>query len=60
MVIGDKSVMVPTLRTEYGLPIETLHETHGGPFEGIHGRYVLCASVRYDLRAMVRPKEGKA
>lgn len=28
-----------------GLPIETLHEPHGGAFAGTHGRYVLRARV---------------
>jgi hypothetical protein len=41
------SAYVHKLRTEYGLPIETVHEVHGGPFKGVHGRYVLRASVRF-------------
>ena len=28
-----------------GVPIETLHEGHGGPFAGNHARYVLQATV---------------
>ena len=28
-----------------GLPIDTLHEEHGGDFPGRHGRYVLRADV---------------
>ena len=28
-----------------GVPIETLHEPHGGDFAGTHGRYVLRARV---------------
>lgn len=28
-----------------GVPIETLHEPHGGEFSGTHGRYVLRALV---------------
>lgn len=28
-----------------GVPIETLHEPHGGPFAGSHARYVLRAEV---------------
>ena len=28
-----------------GVPIETLHEPHGGEFSGLHGRYVLRALV---------------
>jgi hypothetical protein len=28
-----------------GVPIETLHELHGGEFSGMHGRYVLRALV---------------
>jgi hypothetical protein len=29
-----------------GVPIDTLHEPHGGEFSGTHGRYVLRADVR--------------
>jgi hypothetical protein len=29
-----------------GLTIETLHERHGGPFPGVHARYVLRSAVR--------------
>lgn len=29
-----------------GVPIDTLHEEHGGDFPGRHGRYILRASVR--------------
>lgn len=29
-----------------GVPIETLHEPHGGSFPGHHARYVLRAEVR--------------
>jgi winged helix domain-containing protein len=28
-----------------GLTIETIHETHGGPFSGHHARYVLRSPV---------------
>lgn len=28
-----------------GVPIETIHEMHGGAFAGTHGRYVLRASA---------------
>jgi hypothetical protein len=35
-----------------GVPIETLHESHGGPFAGTHGRYV--------LRGLVTPEGGAA
>lgn len=28
-----------------GVPIETLHEPHGGAFAGTHGRYILRARV---------------
>lgn len=38
------SAYVHTLRRN-GVPIETLHEPHDGPFRGIHGRYVLRALV---------------
>ncbi|MGP4686523.1 hypothetical protein G6M70_09480 [Agrobacterium tumefaciens] len=29
----------------YGLPVETIHEPHGGPFPGHHARYVLRINV---------------
>jgi hypothetical protein len=29
-----------------GLDIETIHEPHGGPFSGHHGRYVLRSRVK--------------
>lgn len=29
-----------------GLSIETIHEPHGGPFSGHHGRYVLHSTFR--------------
>lgn len=29
-----------------GVPIETVHETHGGPFAGSHARYVLRADIQ--------------
>ncbi len=29
-----------------GLDIETIHEPHGGPFSGHHGRYVLRSKVK--------------
>lgn len=29
-----------------GVPIETIHEAHGGAFAGRHGRYVLRAEVQ--------------
>jgi len=28
-----------------GVPIETIHESHGGAFAGTHGRYVMRASA---------------
>lgn len=34
------------LRRKYGLDIETIHESHGGPFAGRHARYVLKSRVR--------------
>lgn len=37
---------------KYGVPIETVTETHDGPFSGTHARYV--------LRAVVIPSEGRA
>lgn len=38
------SAYVHRLR-ERGVPIETLHELHGGDFAGTHARYVLRATV---------------
>jgi hypothetical protein len=38
------SAYVHKLR-KYGVPIETLHEPHTGPYPGTHGRYVLRALV---------------
>lgn len=29
-----------------GLDIETIHEPHGGPFSGHHGRYVLRSKIK--------------
>lgn len=29
-----------------GLDIETVHETHGGPYPGRHARYRLCGPLR--------------
>jgi hypothetical protein len=37
---------------EHGLPVETLHEAHGGAFKGGHGHHV--------LRARTRHAEGKS
>ena len=31
---------------EQGVPIETIWESHGGPYAGKHGRYVLRADVQ--------------
>lgn len=39
------SAYVFRLRRE-GLDIETITETHGGPFPGTHARYVLRTSLR--------------
>lgn len=36
---------VHNLRHEYGLDIQTVYETHRGPFPGSHARYVLHSSV---------------
>jgi winged helix domain-containing protein len=36
---------VHKLRTVYGIDIETVTETHGGPFAGHHARYVLRSNV---------------
>ncbi|MBV7410326.1 hypothetical protein [Maritimibacter sp. DP1N21-5] len=39
------SAYVHKLR-EMGVPIETIHEPHGGPFSGTHARYVLRGVVQ--------------
>lgn len=39
------SAYVHLLR-QRGIPIETLHEPHGGEFSGTHARYILRASVQ--------------
>ncbi|MGJ8623990.1 MAG: winged helix domain-containing protein [Yoonia sp.] len=39
------SAYVHRLR-ELGVPIETIWESHGGPYAGKHGRYVLRADVQ--------------
>ena len=39
------SAYVHALKTERGLAIETVHESHGGPFAGTHARYVLRSAV---------------
>jgi hypothetical protein len=39
------SAYVHRLR-ELGIPIETIWESHGGPYAGKHGRYVLRADVQ--------------
>ncbi len=36
---------VYNLRRLHGLEIETIHESHGGPFAGTHARYVLRSRV---------------
>jgi hypothetical protein len=38
------SAYVHILRQE-GFDIDTIHEAHGGPFAGTHGRYVLKSRV---------------
>ena len=39
------SAYIHALRRECGLAIETVHETHRGPFPGTHARYVLRSVV---------------
>ena len=34
-----------------GVPIETIHEQHSGPFAGTHARYVLRATVTRQAQA---------
>ncbi len=48
---------VHKLRHDHGLAIETVHETHGGPFSGNHARYVLRSRVRV---LAVAGEEGRA
>jgi hypothetical protein len=40
-----------------GLDIETIDESHGGPFKGSHGRYVLRTPMR--MLAIVRAGEDR-
>ena len=40
------SAYVHKLRSEYGLSIETINETHGGLFAGTHARYVLRSQLQ--------------
>lgn len=35
---------------QVGVNIETIHEPHGGPFSGTHGRYVLRCTVFQGLK----------
>lgn len=37
---------VHNLRRKHGLIIETVDESHGGPFSGTHARYILKTPVR--------------
>jgi hypothetical protein len=39
------SAYVHSIR-QLGVEIETIHEAHGGPFAGTHGRYVLKSRVK--------------
>lgn len=39
------------LKRNYGLSIETVHEPHGGPFAGNHGRYILHSAVEISTEA---------
>jgi hypothetical protein len=34
------------LKRNHGLSIETINEPHGGPFKGMHGRYILRSIVK--------------
>lgn len=43
------SAYVHSLR-QLGVEIETIHEAHGEPFAGHHGRYVLRSAVRRAAR----------
>ena len=40
------SAYIFNLRKEYGLDIETKHETHSGQFPGTHARYVLHSDAK--------------
>ncbi len=39
------SAYVHRLRHDYGLAIQTVHESHSGPFPGNHARYMLLTNV---------------
>jgi hypothetical protein len=39
------SSYVHRLRHDHGIDIETIHESHGGPFAGQHARYVVRSDV---------------
>lgn len=41
------SAYVHNLR-KMGMPIETIHEAHGGAFAGTHARYVLRADINIE------------
>lgn len=38
-----------------GVLIETLHESHGGPFPGTHARYVLRSRIALQLELELAP-----
>src|SRR5688572_13155346 len=45
------SAYVQALRFEHGLQIETVHETHKGPFSGNHARYILRSAIEVISRS---------
>lgn len=48
------SAYVHTLRHEYQVEIDTIHEKHGAPFEGTHARYVAKSKIAPSLAIPVR------
>lgn len=51
------SAYVHSLRHEYRVEIETIHEKHGAPFEGTHARYVVKSKIAPSLAI---PAQGVA
>lgn len=45
------SAYIFKLRRDYGLSIETAHETHRGPFPGSHARYILRSLIEIVSRS---------
>ncbi|MBO0334942.1 hypothetical protein J0X12_15050 [Sneathiella sp. CAU 1612] len=55
------SAYIHQLRHEYGLDIQTIWETHKGPFPGNHARYVLQSNVSLEpVDSSAEVANGKA